>query len=350
MRVPMGMQGNHRGDVVQCCSMSESTTVLVTGAGGFIGSHLVDHLVRAGYRVRAFVRYTANAEKRGNLADLPPNILASVELYAGDIRDTGAVDQALAGVDTVYHLGAIIAIPYSYRHPEETVTVNVTGTMNVLQGMRRRGTRRGVIVSTSEVYGSALYTPIDEKHPLQAQSPYAATKIAAESLSLSYQRSFGTPVVVVRPFNTFGERQTARAVIPTIISQALWRDRVTLGTVDTYRDYTHAADTAEGLIAAARADAAVGTVVNLGTGVTVQIGALAEQIIRLVGRPVPLQGGEAERLRPPTSEVLKLQSDNRLAASLIGWQPTISLEEGLRRTIDWTAAHPERFDPERYQV
>ncbi|MBE2193220.1 MAG: SDR family NAD(P)-dependent oxidoreductase [Anaerolinea sp.] len=327
-----------------------TATVLVTGAAGFIGSHLVEALVRDGFRVRAFIRYTSGGEQGGNLADLPADVRAQIETYAGDLRDPDAVRSALRGVDTVYHLGAIISIPYSYRHPEETVSVNIGGTLNVLQAMRHWETRRGVIVSTSEVYGSALYTPIDEKHPLQPQSPYSASKIGAESISLSFQRSFDTPVVVVRPFNTFGERQSARAVIPTIISQALTRDTVTLGAVHTYRDYTHASDTARGLICAAAADAAVGQVVNLGTGQTITIGDLAALIIRLIGREVTVQANEVERLRPAASEVSKLQSDNRLAASLIGWTPQIGLDEGLRRTIRWIGDHLNQFDPHKYAV
>lgn len=327
--------------------------VLVTGAGGFIGSHLVETLVRAGHSVRALTRYTSSANRRGNLNLLPTDILAEVEIYPADLRDAEAVSMAMAGVAAVFHLGAIISIPYSYQHPEETLAVNVTGTFNVLQAMRQHATGRGVIVSTSEVYGSAQYVPIDEKHPLQPQSPYAATKISAEAISVSFQRTYGTPVVVVRPFNTYGPRQSARAVIPTIISQALTREVVSLGATHTYRDYTYAADTARGLMMAALgpgSERAIGQVVNLGTGESVMIGELAEQIIDLVGRPVRLSTNEGERMRPQASEVLRLQSNNRLAADLLGWQPEIGLEEGLSLTIEWVRQHLDLFDPTVYQV
>jgi len=324
--------------------------VLVTGAGGFIGSHLVEVLLRAGYAVRAMTRYTSAANRLGNLNLLPAELRAKIDLYPADLRDADAVRKAMQGVEVVFHLGAIIAIPYSYQHPEETAAVNLIGTLNVLQAMRQLGTARGVIVSTSEVYGTAQYTPIDEKHPLQPQSPYAATKIGAEALAISFQRSFGTPVTVVRPFNTYGPRQSARAVIPTIISQALTQDVVRLGAVHTYRDYTYAEDTARGLMLAAESEAAIGQVINLGTGETNTIGAIAERIIGLIGRPVHLITGEAERLRPEASEVLRLQSDNRLAASLIGWRPQIGLREGLQQTIDWIAAHLDLFDPAKFHV
>lgn len=260
--------------------MSQTTKVLVTGAAGFIGSHLVELLVREGYAVRAMTRYTSAADKRGNLNDLPADILREVELYSADLRDSEAVLKASAEVEAIFHLGAIISIPYSYQHPEETVAVNINGTLNVLQAMRQHRTPRGVIVSTSEVYGTAQYVPIDEKHPLQAQSPYAATKIAAEALALSFHKSYGLPVVVVRPFNTYGERQSARAVIPTIISQALTSTVVKLGAIHTFRDYTHAQDTARGLLLAAfgKADA-IGKTLNLGTGESHTIGEIAEMII-----------------------------------------------------------------------
>jgi dTDP-glucose 4,6-dehydratase len=326
--------------------------VLVTGASGFIGSHLVELLVRGGYNVRALTRYTSD-NRRGNLALLPPDIVDHVEVNPADLRDAEAVSMAMAGVDSVFHLGAIISIPYSYQHPEETVAVNILGTLNVLQAMRQHGTRRGVIVSTSEVYGSAQYVPIDEKHPLQPQSPYAATKVSAEALSISFHRTYGTPVVVVRPFNTYGPRQSARAVIPTIISQALTKPVVSLGAIHTWRDYTYAGDTARGLMLAATSqysESALGQVVNLGTGESVTIGDVANRIIALIGRPVTISANEAQRLRPEASEVLRLQSDNRLAISLLGWQPQVSLDEGLRLTIDWIREHLSQFNPDAYTI
>jgi NAD dependent epimerase/dehydratase len=322
--------------------------VLVTGASGFIGSHLVELLVREGYAVRALTRYTSD-NRKGNLA-LMPEILEQVEVHPADLRDAEAVSMAVSGVDIVFHLGAIISIPYSYQHPEETVAVNITGTFNVLQAMRQHNTGRGVIVSTSEVYGSAQYVPIDEKHPLQPQSPYAATKISAEALSISFHRTYNTPVVVVRPFNTYGPRQSARAVIPTIISQALTRDVVSLGAIHTVRDYTYAADTARGLMLAARSNAALGQVINLGTGQSVMIGDVAKKIIALIGRPVTISANEGQRLRPEASEVQRLESDNRLAAKLIGWRPEVSLEDGLQRTIAWISEHLNQFDTNVYTI
>lgn len=326
-----------------------SAQALVTGASGFIGSHLVELLVREGYTVRALTRYTSD-NRRGNLALLPSEITDQVEVCPADLRDAEAVSMALDGVDTVFHLGAIISIPYSYQHPEETVAVNILGTFNVLQAMRQHTTRRGVIVSTSEVYGSARYVPIDENHPLQPQSPYAATKVSAEALSISFHRTYETPVVVVRPFNTYGPRQSARAVIPTIISQALTRPVVSLGAIHTVRDYTYAADTARGLMLASRSDTALGQVVNLGTGQSVTIGDIAHKIIELIGRPVTISANEGQRLRPGGSEVLRLESDNRLAASLIGWRPEVSLDEGLQKTIDWVRDHLGQFDPNAYTI
>jgi NAD dependent epimerase/dehydratase len=325
------------------------TNVLVTGASGFIGSHLVELLVREGYTVRALTRYTSD-NRRGNLALLSPGVLEHVEVYPADLRDAEAVSMAATGMDAIFHLGAIISIPYSYQHPEETVAVNVLGTLNVLQAMRQHGTRRGVIVSTSEVYGSAQYVPIDEKHPLQAQSPYSATKISAEALSISFHRTYETPIVVVRPFNTYGPRQSARAVIPTIISQALTRPVVSLGAIHTVRDYTYATDTARGLMLAARCDAALGQVINLGTGHSVTIGDVANKIIALIGRPVTISANEGQRLRPNASEVQRLESDNRLAASLIGWRPEVSLDAGLQMTIDWIRDHLSQFDPNTYTI
>src|SRR5579859_987332 len=304
-----------------------ATKVLVTGAGGFIGSHLVELLVREGYAVRALIRYTSDYHQ-GNLHLLSHEISQEIEVARADLRDAEAIADAAKGMDTIFHLGAIISIPYSYQHPEETVSVNVVGTLNILQAMRQHGIRRGVIVSTSEVYGSAQYVPIDKKHPLQPQSPYSATKIAAESLSISFQRSFSTPVVVVRPFNTYGPRQSARAVIPTIISQALTRDVVSLGSIHTTRDYTFVADTARGMLLAAQSESGVGRAINLGSGRSVMIGEIAEKIIQLVGRLVTVSANDGQRLRSEAIEELPRVADNRLAAALLGWRPDVTLEAG----------------------
>ncbi len=323
-----------------------STQVLVTGAAGFIGSHLVEALVRQGARVRAFVRYNS-AHRTGNLELLPPDVRAEVEVYLGDLRDADAVVRAMRGVERVYHLGAVITIPYSYQHPREVLDVNVGGTLNVLIAARDLGVEGIAIASTSEVYGTAQTEPISEQHPLHPQSPYAASKAAADALAISFHAAYGLPVRIVRPFNTFGPRQSARAVIPTIISQALARDEVRLGALHPTRDLTYVTDTVRGFLLAMASSEAIGRPVNLGTGRSITIGDLARLVIRLIGREVPLVS-EAARVRPETSEVLRLRSDNRLARELIGWEPQVSLEEGLQRTIAWMRDHLHLFDPGRY--
>jgi NAD dependent epimerase/dehydratase len=319
---------------------------LVTGAAGFIGSHLVEMLVRQGIEVRAFVRYNGG-HRTANLGLLPADIRAHVEPYFGDLRDVEAVAQAARGVDQIYHLGAVITIPYSYQHPREVVEVNVNGTLNVLTAARDQGIGQVIITSTSEVYGTAQYEPIDEKHPLHPQSPYAASKVAADALALSFHAAYGLPVRIVRPFNTFGPRQSARAVIPAIISQALTRDVVKLGALHPTRDLTFVTDTARGFVLAAASEAGIGCAVNLGTGQSITIGDLAELAIRLTGRNVPIVS-DTQRLRPDASEVKRLRSANTLAKTLIGWEPQVSLEEGLRQTIGWIEQHLDLFDPERY--
>ena len=323
-----------------------STHVLVTGAAGFIGSHLVEALVRQGARVSAFVRYNAG-HRTGNLELLPPDVRDEVEVMFGDLRDMDAVTQAVRGMEQVYHLGAVITIPYSYQHPREVLDVNVGGTLNVLLASRDLGVQGVAIASTSEVYGTAQVEPISEQHPIHPQSPYAASKAAADALAISFHAAYGLPVRIVRPFNTFGPRQSARAVIPTIISQALTCAEVRLGALHPTRDLTYVTDTVHGFLRAMESPAAIGRPVNLGTGRSITIGDLARLIIQLVGRDVPLVT-EAARVRPETSEVLRLRSDNRLARELIGWEPQVSLEEGLQRTIAWMRDHLHLFDPRRY--
>lgn len=325
------------------------TRVLVTGAGGFIGSHLVEALVREGCDVRAFVRYNS-AGRVGNLDLLAPDVRAAVDVYFGDLRDAEAVRKSLAGVEAAFHLGAVISVPYSYQHPEETTAVNVGGALNVLTAARDLGLARVVVASSSEVYGTAQYTPIDEAHPVNPQSPYAASKAGADNLAMSFHRTYGLPVAIVRPFNTYGPRQSERAVVPTIIGQALTRPVVELGALHPRRDLTYVGDTVAGFLCAWRAESrALGQPINLGTGESIRIGDLAALIIRLVGRPVELRSTEARR-RPESSEVLDLCSDHRRARDLLGWQPAVSLEEGLRRTITWARDHLDRFQPERYSV
>lgn len=323
-------------------------SVLVTGAGGFIGSHLVERLAAEGARVRAFVRYNSRHDV-GLLSYLPADLLASVDVAAGDLRDGEAVRQAMRHAEVVLHLGALIAIPYSYLHPGEVVETNVLGTLNVLLAARELGTPCVVHTSTSEVYGTAQYVPIDEHHPLQGQSPYSASKIGADKIAESFYRSFKLPVVTVRPFNTYGPRQSARAVIPTIIVQALASDRIRLGALEPERDFTFVQDTVDGFLRAAECEEAVGQEINLGSEDTISIGALAQKILALVGRDLPIVC-ESHRLRPPQSEVMRLHAASARARQLLAWQPHVSLDEGLTATIDWIRAHLDRYRPDVYEV
>jgi len=307
--------------------------VLVTGSDGFIGSHLVEKLVDEGAVVRAFVCYNS-LNSWGWLEALPPERLDSIEVFAGDIRDQGRVHAALQGMDAVFHLAALIGIPYSYHSPESYVSTNVTGTLNVLLSARAHGLERVLVTSTSEVYGSARYVPIDEAHPLSPQSPYSATKIAADGLAESFHRSFGLPVVIARPFNAYGPRQSARAVIPTIISQLLNGAEVRLGSLHPRRDFNYVEDIARGMIALAECDKAIGMTVNIGSGREISMQELAEGLINIV-RPGARIMTETGRERPAKSEVERLLCDNSLIKKLTGWSPSIELEEGLQKTIGW---------------
>lgn len=322
--------------------------VLVTGAGGFIGSHLTEQLVVKGARVRAFVRYNSRGD-RGLLGLLRPDIVSRLTVIAGDLRDVEAVREAARGVDTVFHLGALIAIPYSYLHPREVIETNVMGTVNVLMAAREYELRRVVHTSTSEVYGTAQYVPIDETHPLQGQSPYSASKIGADKVVESFHRSFDLPVATLRPFNTYGPRQSARAVIPTIIAQALSSDEIRLGALEPMRDFTFVEDTVEGFLRMGMVDAAIGQEVNIGGGDCISIGDLANKIMQLVRRELPLVV-EKQRLRPERSEVMHLQASNDKAHELIGWKPKITLDEGLTQTIDWVHKNLDRYRPDVYEV
>ena len=324
-------------------------TAVVTGAGGFIGSHLVERLLAEGAHVRAMLRYTSRGQ-RGALDFLPENALDSVEITLGDVRDFDAVREIMRGADAILHLAALIGIPYSYAHPQEVIDTNIIGTSNVLLAAKELGSlERIVLTSTSEVYGSALRVPMDEGHPLQAQSPYSATKIAADALGESFHRSFGLPVVIVRPFNAYGPRQSARAVIPTIISQAVAGVPLRLGALDTARDFTYVADTARGFVAVASADEALGEVVNLGSGSEVSIRDVVRMVGEVVGRELEVEGDE-QRMRPAKSEVSRLLSDSSKAERLAGWRPAVSLAEGLRRTTEWVGEHLELYRPREYAV
>jgi NAD dependent epimerase/dehydratase len=322
--------------------------VLATGAGGFIGSHLVEHLVRAGGQVRAFIRYTSRGDE-GWLRDLPLEVSREIEIFHGDLANPEAVSGAVAGCDIVLNLGALIPIPYSYRHPREFVSTNIVGGLNVLEACRRAGVMRVVQVSSSEVYGTPQVTPITETHPLQAQSPYAATKVGADQLALSYWRSFETPVVVARPFNTYGPRQTARAVIPTIITQALTRPAIELGSITPTRDFLFVEDTVRGLIDCALVPRIEGEVINLGTGVEHAVGDVVQKVLHLLGRELPVVTRD-ERLRPGTSEVERLIADATKAKELLGWEATVSFDEGLQRTLEWLTHSLDLYRPAVYAV
>jgi len=305
---------------------------LVTGADGFIGSHLVEALVRSGVSVRAMVMY--NSFNSWGWLDSVER-LADVDVVSGDIRDAEFVRTAAAGTEIVFHLAALIAIPYSYQAPRSYIDTNVTGTLNVLQAVRDTGVAQLLIASTSEVYGTARYVPIDEAHPRQPQSPYSASKIAADALAESFHLSFGTPVTIVRPFNTYGPRQSARAVIPTIITQLLAGDRVLkLGNVHPTRDLNFVEDTCRGFLALAGCQKSFGRSVNVGSGREISIGDLARLIARIIGVEIEIRADE-KRLRPPGSEVERLLCDNSLIGSLTGYAPATALEEGLRRTVEW---------------
>jgi len=325
------------------------TKILVTGADGFIGSQLTEALVREGYDVRAFVLYNSFGSW-GWLDSASAAVKGRLDVFAGDIRDPHGVRKAMTGCDAVLHLAALIAIPYSYVAPESFIDTNVRGTLNVLEASRAAGVRRLIQTSTSEVYGTPSELPIRETHPLSAQSPYAASKVAADQLALSFQRSFELPVVVLRPFNTYGPRQSERAVLPTMIRQLLaGRREVRLGRLDPRRDLTFVADTVDGFVRAASAPGIEGRTIQLGTGRSEAIGDLFALACRLVGvDAVPV--ADAARLRPDASEVLVLESDPSLARSLLGWHATTSLEDGLQATIDWLRTQPASTEVERVQL
>nr|WP_294501891.1 GDP-mannose 4,6-dehydratase [uncultured Rhodopila sp.] len=328
--------------------MINGKRILITGAAGFIGSHLTEALANAGAKVTAMVHYNATSSI-GNLTFLPLGLRDRIAITAGNIEDSDFVFRSVEGQDIVLHLAALIAIPYSYVAPRSYVRTNIEGTLNVLEAARRLGTERVVHTSTSEVYGTALRIPINEDHPLQGQSPYSASKIGADKIAESYYRSFGTPVVTIRPFNTFGPRQSARAFIPTIISQALSRDAVHLGSLAPHRDMTYVRDTVDGFIRAATTPGIPGETINLGTGESFSIGDFATRILNLMKCSKPIVH-DAERDRPEKSEVRQLVSDNSKAARLMQWRPETSLDEGLRSTIAFVCAHPALFAPERYTV
>ena len=322
--------------------------VFVTGAGGFVGSHLVERLLRTGASVRAFVRYTSTS-RPSHLDAIPAELKGRLEIVAGDLRDSAAVRQACAGCEVVFHLGALVGIPYSYLHPLEVVETNTLGTLYLLLAARDYQVERVIHTSTSEVYGTAERVPISEDHALRGQSPYSASKIGAEKLAESFHAAYELPVVILRPFNVYGPRQSARAVIPTIITQALAGSAVRLGNLEATRDFTFVEDTVSAFVRAAEADEAVGRIINVGSEFEISIRDLANKILALAGRAALLEVEQA-RERPTKSEVRRLLSDSSLAHTLLGWRPQMALDAGLRATIEWIASHPEAYVAGRYEI
>ena len=323
--------------------------VLVTGADGFIGSHLTEALVKKGYNVKAFVLYNS-FNTWGWLDTLPKNIMSHVEIFQGDVRDPNGVREAMKDIDVVFHLAALIAIPFSYHSPDTYVDTNIKGTLNVLQAARELETSRVLVTSTSEVYGTAQYVPIDEKHPYQGQSPYSATKIGADRLAESFYRSFGMPISIVRPFNTYGPRQSARAVIPTIITQLLaGKEEIKLGSLTPTRDFNYVKDTANGFIAIAESDRTIGQEINIATQKEISIGELAEVIISQINPNARIICDE-QRLRPEKSEVNRLLGSNEKIKALTDWKQQYTFEEGIAETIEWIRNHMDVYKPDIYNV
>lgn len=323
--------------------------VLVTGADGFIGSHLVESLLEKGYEVKAFSYYNS-FNTWGWLDTLPKDKLREIEVFTGDIRDPNGVREAMKGVEEVFHLAALIAIPFSYHSPDSYVDTNIKGTLNVLQAARQLETQRVLVTSTSEVYGTAQYVPIDEKHPYQGQSPYSATKIGADRLAESFYRSFNMPISIVRPFNTFGPRQSARAVIPTIISQLLaGKEEIKLGALTPTRDFNYVKDTASGFIAIAESDKTIGEEINIATQQEISIGDLVQEILSQINPKAKIICDE-QRLRPEKSEVNRLLGSNEKIKKLTDWKQQYTFEQGIAETIEWIRAHMEVYKTDIYNV
>lgn len=311
----------------------ENKKVFITGAGGFIGSHLTENLVDSGADVKAFLRYNSRNDW-GMLEYLNKDILEQIDVITGDLRDSDAIRSATKNTDIIFHLGSLIAIPYSYMHPRDTIESNILGTLNVLTAAKENEVSKIVHTSTSEVYGTAKYVPIDEKHSLQGQSPYSASKISADKIVESFFLSFELPIATIRPFNTYGPRQSARAVIPTIISQALNKDKIHLGSLEPTRDYTYVTDTVQAFIKIAESPKSIGEVINIGSNFEISIGDLAQKIFSLLNKKIDIST-DYDRIRPKDSEVERLWCDNSKAKKLLNWEPKITLEEGLKNVIEW---------------
>lgn len=319
----------------------KNKNVLVTGAGGFVGSHLTEYLVKQGANVRTFIKYNSRND-RGQIEHLPCEIQEAIEIRWGDLRDAKSVLSVVKGCEIVFHLGALIAIPYSYINPADYAQTNILGTTNILNACLEYGVEKVVHTSTSEVYGTAQYVPIDEKHPLQGQSPYSASKIGADMMAESFYRSFNLPVVIIRPFNTYGPRQSARAVIPTIITQALNDQQIHLGSLSPTRDLNFVYDTVTAFVCVAESADAVGTVINIGSGKEISIAELVKKIGSLMNKQITV-AQESNRVRPEKSEVERLLCDNRKAYRLLGWEPETDLDEGLSITIQWAKENFSSF-------
>lgn len=320
--------------------------VLVTGSAGFIGSHLTERLLELGADVSSFIRYNSRNDL-GFIQSL--NGSKKINIIKGDIRELSTVKEAIKGQDIVLHLAASISVPYSMIHPSEVIETNVMGTLNVLTASKDENVEKVVVTSSSEVYGSALYTPIDEKHPLQAQSPYAASKIGGDKVAESFYKCYNLPVAIIRPFNTFGPRQSTRAVIPLVITQALTQDKILIGTTGTFRDFTFVSDTVDGFIKITESSKSTGEVINIGTGKDISINDMIKKVVRIVGRDVKIEV-DKKRLRPNKSEVTRLLASNEKAKKLLGWEPKTSFEEGLKKTIDWISKSINLYKPQEYNV
>ena len=323
--------------------------ILVTGADGFIGSHLTEELVKQGHKVKAFVYYNS-FNTWGWLDTLPKDIMKNVEVFTGDVRDPNGVREAMKGMDEVYHLAALIAIPFSYHSPDTYVDTNIKGTLNVLQAARDIDISRLLITSTSEVYGTAQYVPIDELHPFQGQSPYSATKIGADRLSESFYRSFNMPITIVRPFNTYGPRQSARAVIPTIITQLLsGKEEIELGALSPTRDFNFVKDTANGFIEIAKSDKTIGEEINIATQQEISIGELAQELIRQINPNARIICDE-QRLRPEKSEVNRLLGSNEKIKKLTNWKPNYTFEQGIAETVEFFKGNLDKYKTDIYNI
>lgn len=323
--------------------------VLVTGADGFIGSHLVESLLENGCSVKAFVYYNS-FNSWGWLDALPKDVLSQVEIFTGDVRDPSGVRQAVKGMDVVFHLAALIAIPYSYHSPDSYVDTNIKGTLNVLQACRDHDVEKVLVTSTSEVYGSAKYVPIDESHPYQGQSPYSATKIGADMIAESFNKSFNLPVSIVRPFNAYGPRQSARAIIPTIITQLLSGSKeIKLGSLTPTRDFTYVKDTCRGFVEIARSNESVGQVINIASQEEISVGELARNIIEVLGMDVKVVA-DNQRMRPDNSEVTRLLGSNEKIRTFCGWKPEVSFGDGIKSTADWFRNNLDKYKTNIYNI